>query len=215
MPLPDHYAVLGISASASVSELRAAYTAAALACHPDKLAAAAGSGSAKAAPTTTATTTGSGSPPLSTLSSSCASSSSPLPPGPTFLEVQAAWETLRDASSRAAYDALRRQEKEEARAMDSRTVVVSDEVHIDEMDEDENEVAGAALQNKAEAALVGVEGGGVGGGAEAAAVVSRCHPCRCGDSFRISREDQRNRINIVECNTCSLKLRVVYGESSF
>jgi curved DNA-binding protein CbpA len=100
-----------------------------------------------------------------------------------FRAVQAAWEALRDPQTRAAYDEDLRQHEgaEAARAC----VHVSEEVPLDEMD------------NAAEA------GAGAGAG--------RTYPCRCGDRFSLTAQDERARVTILDCPTCSLHIRVLYG----
>eukprot|EP01046_Picozoa_sp_COSAG06_P053113 COSAG06_NODE_9104_length_1985_cov_1.864263_3_plen_94_part_00 len=76
----DPYDMLGVSRDASSADIRRAYQALALRLHPDKQAEA-----AEADPSSTSTSTSGGGAAL------------------TFQQLQSAWETLRDESSRDAY----------------------------------------------------------------------------------------------------------------
>lgn len=146
MAAPDLYHTLGAAPTAALPELRAAYTAAALAAHPDKA-----GGSAAA-----------------------------------FQAVQRAWETLRDAGTRAAYDAAR------AQALDAAARVaalpVAEEVSLNEL-----------------VAVPPGEDDGLGPGALQ-------HACRCGDAYRLAAADVAARVDVVPCGSCSLRIRVLYPE---
>lgn len=41
------------------------------------------------------------------------------------------------------------------------------------------------------------------------------YDCPCGDEFFISLEDLKQSINIAECPSCSLRIRVIYDQKQF
>jgi diphthamide biosynthesis protein 4 len=105
-----------------------------------------------------------------------------------FLKLQQAWETLRSADTRAAYDedvAIAKR-----KAAESASLHVSDDVALEEMDAEE---AGAGSGAEAET-----------GGA------ARTYPCRCGDRFVLTEADQLRQLNILSCSSCSLRIRILY-----
>jgi DnaJ-class molecular chaperone len=163
--MADYYAVLGVSAAAPLAAIRQAYLAAVLAQHPDKrqqqaAGAAAGDEDDGHQQATAA-----------------------------FLQLQEAWETLRDDARRLDYDARLcdygaggRGSAGGASSQASR-VHVSDCLPVGEMDYDE---AGDAFTS----------------------------PCRCGGEYRV-RADEALRAprTVVSCTGCSLRA-VVVGEAA-
>jgi diphthamide biosynthesis protein 4 len=97
-----------------------------------------------------------------------------------FVRVQRAWEVLRDPSARAAYDAGRRERRAAAAARAAKLAVVAEEVPLAEMDAAD----------------------GRGG--------ERTYGCRCGDAFRLTAEDVADRVTVLDCPTCCLRIRVLY-----
>jgi diphthamide biosynthesis protein 4 len=142
MASQTHYQVLCVSTDSTVEELRAAYHARALACHPDKP-----GGSATA-----------------------------------FQALQLAWEVVSDPAQRSAYDAeLAAAAAAAARATQAAAVALCEEVPV------------AELQREGE-----------GGGAAWA------YPCRCGDKFTATQVHIDCKVELVNCNGCSLNIRVKY-----
>ena len=41
------------------------------------------------------------------------------------------------------------------------------------------------------------------------------YECPCGDEFYISIEDLKNGVNIAECPSCSLKIRIIFDHQEF
>lgn len=110
------------------------------------------------------------------------------PSSASFLDVQAAWDTLKTPQTRQAYDEqLRRQEREEQGGG-----FIAEEVKVDEMEDEEGREDG-----------------------EEGWLVS---PCRCGEGFRVRKEEvegmreeeggKERRGVIVACDGCSLRIFV-------
>ncbi len=111
-----------------------------------------------------------------------------------FVRVTRAWEVLRDARERRAYDAHL--------AARRRRVVVSDEVDLEDMRREEEEPAGEEEREGADAEPRPSSSGR-----------RYTHPCRCGDAYEVTAEDLHPDFDDVDvpCASCSLYVRVRYG----
>ena len=111
-----------------------------------------------------------------------------------FVRVTRAWEVLRDARERRAYDAHL--------AARRRRVVVSDEVDLEDMRREEEEPAGEEEREGADAEARPSSSGR-----------RYTHPCRCGDAYEVTAEDLHPDFDDVDvpCASCSLYVRVRYG----
>lgn len=97
-----------------------------------------------------------------------------------FPEVQAAWEALRNPDSRAQHD-LDLAASEQRERQEEASTHVSDEVPISEMD----------INLRDDGRWFS-------------------YRCRCGDWFRLSHAEHEAGVTIVECHSCSLRIRVLY-----
>lgn len=143
-----HYDVLNVSPSSSLEEIRACYRAALLSVHPDKVG------------------------PVSENSGSVLSARD----ASRYLRVQEAWSVLRDAESRAVYDASVKSLRvgvEAGRKVDA-NIVVGEEIVLEEMEEDLN---------------------GTGN-------LEYFYPCRCSDFFFVgARELHDAGLGLVDKNS--------------
>jgi len=108
----SHYDVLNVSSSSSLDEIRACYRAALLSVHPDKVG-----------------------PRLDRNFGSLLSAEDAA----RYLRVQEAWSVLRDAESRAVYDASVKSSRVDVGTKVDANVVVGEEIVLEDMEEDVNE----------------------------------------------------------------------------
>jgi len=109
-----------------------------------------------------------------------------------FVRVSRAWEVLRDADARRAYDSVLLSRR--------RDVVVSDEIDIEDMDGEE--------------VPSGSDSEGEGGGRRRWHAHTRfTHRCRCGDVYEVTSDELHPDFDDVDvpCTSCSLYVRVNYG----
>lgn len=109
-----------------------------------------------------------------------------------FVRVSRAWEVLRDADARRAYDSVLLSRR--------RDVVVSDEIDIEDMDGEE--------------VPSGSDSEGEGGGRRRWHAHTRfAHRCRCGDVYEVTSDELHPDFDDVDvpCASCSLYVRVNYG----
>ena len=113
--------------------------------------------------------------------------------GEAFLEVQAAWEVLRDPGRRGEYDQAVARAEVRRRAVEDRCTFY-DEVELEDL----------------ETHTGGAPGAGAGAGGE----VTYVFPCRCGELFSLTAEDVcgLGEAVAVPCASCSLFLRVHLGD---
>ena len=109
--------------------------------------------------------------------------------GEAFLEVQAAWEVLRDPERRGEYDRAVARAEVRRRAVEDRCTFY-DEVELEDLETH--------------------TGGAPGAGRE----VTYVFPCRCGELFSLTAEDVcgLGEAVAVPCASCSLFLRVHLGD---
>lgn len=147
-----HYDVLNVSPSSSLEEIRASYRTALLSVHPDKM--------------------GSQSLLYPNLEADVRDAS-------RYLRVQEAWNILRDADSRALYDASVKHSREMASKRDL-SVVVGEEIVLEEMEECMSETGN----------------------------LEYWYPCRCSDFFVVSaKELQEAGLVFVATEEESMSLR--------
>ena len=117
--------------------------------------------------------------------------------GEAFLEVQAAWEVLRDPERRGEYDRAVARAEVRRRAVEDRCTFY-DEVELEDL----------------ETHTGGAPGAGAGAGAGAGREVTYVFPCRCGELFSLTAEDVcgLGEAVAVPCASCSLFLRVHLGD---
>jgi curved DNA-binding protein CbpA len=161
-----HYEVLGVRADADAASIRAAYQREVLRCHPDKQAAA---------------------------SSSTKEDDDRVEEERRrrFAAVQAAYNTLRDPTARAEYDAqLARRAQMEAASQ----ITPAEELDLSEMDveeEEEEEEAGGEGEGDDDGGGGGPAAADAGAAAANTATQQRrreevaTYPCRCGDLYRL------------------------------
>ena len=94
--------------------------------------------------------------------------------------MQAAWDTLKTPQTRKAYDEQLRRQEREEQGGG----FIAEEVRIDEMEDEDGREDG--------------EEGWV------------VYPCRCGEGFRVRKEEVEGRAGgvVVSCDGCSLRIRV-------
>ena len=111
--------------------------------------------------------------------------------GEAFLEVQAAWEVLRDPERRGEYDRAVARAEVRRRAVEDRCTFY-DEVELEDLETRTEAVPGA------------------GAGAASGEEVSYVFPCRCGELFSLTAEEVcgLGEAVAVPCASCSLFLRV-------
>lgn len=130
------------------------------------------------------------------------------PGGGAFLEVQAAWEVLRDPARREEYDRSVARAEVRRRAVEERCTFY-DEVDLEDL---ETVVEGAASAGAGTGTGAGAGAGG-GGPVKGAAQVCYVFPCRCGELYRLTAEEVcgLGEMVAVPCASCSLFLRVHLG----
>lgn len=171
-----HYTILGLPQDSTLSTIRNAYTALVLKLHPDKA--------------NTATE-------IETMISSASSNSSFSTEKDTttedkFIQVQLAWEVLRDTVLRKQYDdELRQVLMDQQQQQYDRPV--SDEIEFEDL-----------TKTPSTPDIIDSF-------STPFSIVKYTYPCRCGDLFTITDHDITNRITLFDCNTCSLRIRIVYN----
>ncbi|TMW60003.1 hypothetical protein Poli38472_000045 [Pythium oligandrum] len=106
-----------------------------------------------------------------------------------FLRVQAAYEVLRDPVARAEYD--RQLTQDELRHhRDTGDALIVDEVPLNEMQREELRDSDAEEDEDAE--------------------VLYTYLCRCGDAYEVAEQELVDGVDIIPCNGCSLKIRVIH-----
>ncbi|KAG7394786.1 Diphthamide biosynthesis protein 4 [Phytophthora boehmeriae] len=156
------YDVLGVAVDCSADDIRRAYHQAARKYHPDKR---------------TAATNGSD------------ADGSSAHDEQQFLQVQEAYETLRNTELRQQYDAKVKQDALN-RKREEEVVVVSDTVALADM---QREVLEGEKDEDDEVLFT--------------------HECRCGDLYEISEDQLLDGADVVPCTGCSLHIRVVRHHS--
>jgi len=101
-----------------------------------------------------------------------------------FLKVQTAWEVLRDTERRRQYD-------EELLRLNIQLqqqyqIPISDDIPFTDFTK-------KIIKNNESS-------------------VQFSYPCRCGDLFILTKEEKEQNITLLDCNTCSLRIRILYNE---
>ena len=124
----------------------------------------------------------------------------------TFRQIHSAFETLRDPTTRAAYDdELARKSEKYASKVDKAVLVKLSEMEEILFEEEEGHVDGTGEDYEYN------EGDDVD---EDGSEVAYCYQCRCGDEIQVPREDivtervNKESASVFECPTCCLCIRL-------
>mmetsp|Transcript_36234 Transcript_36234/g.78858 ORF Transcript_36234/g.78858 Transcript_36234/m.78858 type:complete len:245 (-) Transcript_36234:239-973(-) len=231
----DHYAVLGVSKTASLSEIKAAHRQLALRLHPDKRSSsgtATQSRNGKQERPTAAT--GMDEDDKVYASKDAAPSSAPAPQDTTsvghnngeqvanvadanFRRIQLAWECLRDPLRRKQYDEEMDRTKERVTSKVDKAVGVRlsemeceiCEVEVDDCSTSDGDdlVDGGSSGRTSNHSTDDQNKGGSGDCQQQRVYI---HTCRCGDDFEILEDELTGsgKDNVFECRSCCLLIRV-------